>query len=81
MVLKKEIERYIKAAFDGHFVVPLWGITPQELRERRFNDCMFIEIETINKKGHFEEVTKIMNKCKEDLSELGINLEVSEKQI
>ena len=34
---KTEIENYIAGCYDGHFVIPLWGITSQKLKDDKVN--------------------------------------------
>ena len=73
---KREIEKYLKAGFDGHFIVPLWGKSPEEVSNRTRNDTMFIQVETINKLGHMDEVNKIVKRCRTEFFDAGIKCDI-----
>merc|ERR1712030_202792 len=74
---KKEVETYLKAGYDGHFIVPLWGINPKEFSKKQGIDTMFLEVETINKEGHMREVSKIVDKCKKDIENVGLECNIN----
>ena len=78
---KKEVDKYLRTAFDGHFVVPLWGKDPSELRKEGSSDTMFIEVETINDEGHMIEVESIMNRCRTELKLVGVDCNINYKEI
>ena len=76
---KKDVETYLKAGYDGHFIVPLWRKDPKDFSKKTASDTMFVEVETINDQGHMIEVSKILKKCKNDLVSAGVECNINYK--
>ena len=72
---KKQIDKYIKAAFDGHFVVPLWGKDQKDFNKRLGNNTLFVEVRA-DKEGNLVEIRSIVEECKQRPDNFGVQIEL-----
>ena len=75
----RKIKEYLKAAFVGHFVVPLWGIDPSVIEREARQKTYFVDVIT-KENGRLEEVRHIMEKCRKDLNDCGVEVDMKIEQ-